>query len=143
MRKKERTVASGPDASASNDVWTAVPRRSWWGRASVSDAPPDAAPDDPLAADHNDASAAHAEWADRLARYVDQQGPMDALRLRPPSEPPWPQTANPMLGYLIERSSEIARDDGLDAALEWIGTNAWFEGVIAERVRIARLLDDA
>ena len=46
-----------------------------------------------------------------------------------------------MLAYLTERSREIASEDGLDAALEWIIRHAWFEGAISERARIARLVD--
>jgi hypothetical protein len=86
-------------------------------------------------------SAALARWKDRLSRYVDSQGGLDALRLRSPSEPPWPAADNPMLAYLTERSREIASEEGLDAALGWIIRHAWFEGAISERARIARLVD--
>jgi hypothetical protein len=47
-----------------------------------------------------------------------------------------------MLGYLGERSKEIAAADGLDTALAWLARNAWFEGAISERARIARLVDE-
>ena len=86
-------------------------------------------------------SAALAKWKDRLGRYVDGQGALDALRLRRPSEPPWPAPDNPMLAYLYERSREIVITEGLDTALAWLASNAWFEGAIAERSRFARHLD--
>jgi hypothetical protein len=115
-------------------------RRGWFAVSGVSETTEVEAPTDDFADDRD--SVARTEWADRLSRYVDQQGPIDALRLRSPSEPPWPQTDNPMVGYLTDRSSEIFAEEGLDAALAWLVSNAWFEGVVAERVRIARLLDD-
>jgi uncharacterized protein (DUF2236 family) len=137
MRRRDRSVVAGDDAAA-EQLWNAVPSgRTRWGRR-----PAESPPDAEALVDSFDDSAARAEWADRLARYVDQQGAMDALRLRSPSEPPWPQAENPMVGYLVSRGAEIVAERGLDAALEWLATNAWFEGVIAERVRIARLLDD-
>jgi len=33
---------------------------------------------------------------------------------------------NPMLGYLVDRSAEIAGEEGLGAALAWLASNAWF-----------------
>ena len=88
-----------------------------------------------------DDSEALARWKDRLSGYVDLQGTLDALRLRPSSEQPWPAFDNPMLGYLKERGVEIAGNDGLDAAVAWLAANSWFEGAIAERSRFIRLLD--
>ena len=87
-------------------------------------------------------NVALAHWKDRLRLYVEQQGPLDALRLRSPSEPPWPAPDNPMVGYLIERCTEMATDEGFEAALTWLAANAWFEGVISERARIERLIDE-
>ena len=87
-------------------------------------------------------SVAVAQWTQRLSRYVEQQGPLDALRLRSSSEPPWPATDNPMVRYLIDRSREIAAESGLDEALASLAANAWFEGVVAERARITRLIDE-
>ena len=95
-----------------------------------------------FAADDDAASAARNRWRDRLADYVDRQGPLDALRLRPLSEPPWPADDNPMHAYLLERTSEIASEADLETALRWLGRNAWFEGCIAERSRVSRLLED-
>jgi hypothetical protein len=95
-----------------------------------------------LLAGDEDGSLALARWKDRLSQYVDRQGALDALRLRSPSEPPWPATDNPMLSYLSERSKEIAIEDGVDTAVAWLARNAWFEGAIAERARIARLVDE-
>jgi|tagenome__1003787_1003787.scaffolds.fasta_scaffold20847780_1 hypothetical protein len=88
-----------------------------------------------------DDSEALARWKDQLSEYVDLQGTLDALRLRPSSEQPWPAFDNPMLGYLRERGTEIAANDGLAAAVAWLAANAWFEGAIAERSRFIRLLD--
>jgi hypothetical protein len=95
-----------------------------------------------LLVDDADQGVALERWKDRLRRYVEQQGPLDALRLRSSSEPPWPAAENPMVGYLIERGTEIANHDGLDPAIAWVATNAWFEGVIAERARMQRLIDE-
>ena len=95
-----------------------------------------------LLGDDSGDSEALARWKDRLSPYVDRQGGLDALRLRAPSEPPWPAQDNPMLAYLSERSREIAADEGLDNALAWIIRHAWFEGAISERARIARLVDE-
>ena len=58
------------------------------------------------------------------------------------SEPPWPATDNPMIGFLIERCTEIATGDGLDAAAQWLAANAWIEGAIAERGRIERRISE-
>ena len=87
-------------------------------------------------------TVALAHWKDRLRQYVEQQGPLDALRLRSPSEPPWPAPENPMVGYLIERCTEMATEEGFEAAVTWLAANAWFEGVISERARIERLIDE-
>jgi len=95
-----------------------------------------------LLADEGGHSEALARWKARISRYVDSQGGLDALRLRSPSEPPWPSADNPMLAYLRERSREIAAEDDLDTALSWIVRHAWFEGAISERARIARLVDE-
>lgn len=120
---------------------------------------PDRTGDSPVAAttDHNafertvdekildlggDESVALGKWKDRLGHYVDSQGTLDALRLRRPSEPPWPAPDNPMLGYLYERSREIALTEGIDTALAWLASNSWFEGAIAERSRFARHLNN-
>jgi hypothetical protein len=94
-----------------------------------------------FAALYADDSEALARWKDRLSSYVDLQGTLDALRLRPSSEQPWPAFDNPMLSYLKERGAEIAAHDGLDAAMAWLAANSWFEGAIAERSRFIRLLD--
>ena len=47
-----------------------------------------------------------------------------------------------MLGYLIAWGTEIAAAEGLEGALAWLAANAWFEGVIAERARIERRIDE-
>jgi hypothetical protein len=88
-----------------------------------------------------DDSEALERWEDRLSAYVDLQGTLDALRLRPPTEPPWPASDNAMLGYLVERAAEIENASGLGSALAWLASNAWFEGALAERARFARWLD--
>jgi hypothetical protein len=96
-----------------------------------------------LLAGDADEGLARARWKDQLGRYVQQQGPLDALRLRPSSEKPWPASDNPMVGFLIERCTEIATEDGIAAAARWLAANAWLEGVIAERARIERFLGEA
>jgi len=96
---------------------------------------------DLLAGDEDD-SVALAHWKDRLSDYVDRQGALDALRLRDPTEAPWPALGNPMLGYLRDRTAEIEAEDGIGVALAWLARNAWFEGAVAERARITRLIDE-
>jgi hypothetical protein len=96
-----------------------------------------------FAADEHDASAARNRWADQLTQYVNKQGSLDAIRLRPASEPPWPADENPMFSYLLERGSEIATEADLETALRWIARNAWLEGCIAERNRVLRALEEA
>ena len=96
---------------------------------------------DGIAQLYADDSAALAHWKDRLSRYVDLQGTLAALRLRPSSEQPWPSADNAMLGYLKERAAEIQAVNGLEAAIAWLAANSWFEGAIAERSRFIRLLD--
>jgi hypothetical protein len=95
-----------------------------------------------FAADEDAASAVHVRWRDRLAEYASRQGPLDALRLRPLSESPWPADDNPMYAYLLERSSEIAAESDVETALRWLGLNAWLEGCLAERSRVLRALEE-
>jgi hypothetical protein len=93
-------------------------------------------------ADPGAESAVFARWNEQLGHYVQGQGSLDALRLRSNTEPPWPQVDNPMLCYLIERTSEIIERDGIDPAIAWLATHAWLEATIAERSRLARTLVD-
>src|SRR5882724_2005580 len=95
-----------------------------------------------LLADPSEQSDALARWSDRLAQHVQRQGSLDALRLRPESEAPWPQPDNPMLCYLVERTAEIIEIDGVDRAMAWLATHVWLEATIEERGRLARLLVD-
>ncbi len=95
-----------------------------------------------LLADPEADSDAFARWSDDLDVYVQRQGALDALRLRPRSEAPWPQDDNPMVAYLRDRADEIADDEGRDAAFEGLAQQAWFEATLAERARLARLLTD-
>ena len=95
-----------------------------------------------LLADPGSSSRAFSRWSERLAVYVRQQGSLDALRLRPISEPPWPTDDNPMLSYLVERTAEIAEDEDADVATAWLARQSWLEATIAERSRVARLLTD-
>lgn len=95
-----------------------------------------------LLAEPDSDSPAFARWGDRLALYVRGQGTLDALRLRPETEAPWPGDDNPMLSYLTERAGEIVEHDGADAAIAWLAPQVWFEATIAERSRIERLLID-
>jgi hypothetical protein len=93
-------------------------------------------------ADARDRSLAFARWSTQLSDYVQQQGSLDALRLRPISEPPWPRDDNPMLCYLVDRTAEIAHHDGSDVAIAWLVRQAWLEATVAERSRVAFLLAD-
>ena len=120
--------------------WTLAGRA--WDELDEMTAVDDETAEEAIAELGGDDSAARARWNDRLGEYVDQQGPLDVLRLRPQTEPPWPTCDNPMLGYLVDRSAEIADREGLGAALAWLASNAWFEGSLAERSRFARFLDD-
>jgi hypothetical protein len=95
-----------------------------------------------LLAEPGNDSDALARWQEPLAQYVRNQGQLDALRLRPSTEAPWPQLDNPMVGYLIERAEELAETDGAGAAIYWLATHSWFEATIAERSRLSRLLFD-
>lgn len=114
--------------------------RSYWTPAESDDLLDDEL-EDAIAHLYEDGGPALARWKDRLSQYVDLQGTLDALRLRPSSEQPWPAFDNPMLGYLKERTAEIVAKDGLEAAVTWLAANAWFEGALAERSRIIRVLD--
>jgi hypothetical protein len=95
-----------------------------------------------LVAEPSEQNTAFARWSDRLAGYVQGQGSLDALRLRPESEAPWPQPENPMLCYLVERTAELIDVDGVDPAMAWLATHVWLEATIAERARLERLLVD-
>jgi len=120
---------------------TAATDLSYWDRPERSARFDDDDLDEGIEHLYEDGGAALARWKDRLGEYVDLQGTLDALRLRPSSEQPWPAFDNPMLGYLKERTGEIVEKDGLEAAITWLAANSWFEGAIAERSRFIRLLD--
>jgi hypothetical protein len=126
--------APKPDSTAASDI-------SYWGHAESDGPAGDDEFEDAIAHLYEDGGPALARWKDRLSQYVDLQGTLDALRLRPVSEQPWPAFDNPMLGYLKERSGEIVEKDGLEAAVTWLAANAWFEGALAERSRFIRFLD--
>ena len=96
---------------------------------------------DLLAGDEDD-SQALADWKDRLSEYVDRQGALDALRLRAPTEPPWPAPDNPMIGYLRERSEEIVAEDGLGAAVGVDREECVVRGRPFGTARIVRLIDE-
>ena len=164
MRRRDRTLTVGRAESTRlgagrGDVAFGSVGRHWWGRSRVASsargietADGNESFDDLDERDLDDeiiellvdetGSIALARWRERLSRYIDQQGALDALRLRTSTEPPWPSTDNPMLGYMIERGAEIGSGEGFEVALAWLAANAWFEGVIAERARIARRIDE-
>ena len=50
-----------------------------------------------------------------------------------PAGVPWPTPENPMLAYLVRRSSVLAASDGTGNALVWLGVHAWYEGALAGR----------
>ncbi|HVJ96962.1 MAG TPA: hypothetical protein VNC41_09040 [Acidimicrobiia bacterium] len=87
-------------------------------------------------------SAARVQWRNHLDQYFRNQGGVDALRLRPSDEAPWPQDDNPMYRYLVERAGELADTEDPAAAMQWLASRAWFEATLAERSRVARLLVD-
>jgi hypothetical protein len=126
--------AGEPDSTAASDL-------AYWDHAESDDLLDADELDDAISHLYEDGGPALARWKDRLSQYVDLQGTLDALRLRPSSEQPWPAFDNPMLGYLKERTTEIVAKDGLEAAITWIAANAWFEGALAERSRFIRLID--
>jgi len=95
-----------------------------------------------LLPDLHEQSPAYARWSEQLDAYLAAQGALDALRLRPSDEAPWPDGTNPMLSYLRERAAELVSEEGLDAAIAWLARQAWFEAAIAERARMSRLLID-
>jgi hypothetical protein len=74
------------------------------------------------------------EEIDALRTYVLGE-PEDVLRLRSNTQPdfPWPTPDNPMVAYLVRRSSVLAASDGTGNALVWLGVHAWFEGALAGR----------
>ena len=87
-------------------------------------------------------SAARVQWRDHLDEYVRGQGGIDALRLRPSDEAPWPQDDNPMYRYLVERAAELADSQDREAAIQWLAARTWFEATLAERSRVQRMLVD-
>jgi hypothetical protein len=81
------------------------------------------------------------EYSVQLAAYLDGQGSgLDTLRSRTQPNPPWPETDNPMLGYLIARANEILVAEGAKAAIVWLAVHSWFEGSIEERAKLLRSL---
>lgn len=93
--------------------------------------------DDPAAE-----SDARTQWRAHLDEYVRSQGGIDALRLRPSGEAPWPQADNPMYRFLVERAAELADSQDPEAAIQWLAARTWFEATLAERSRVARMLVD-
>ncbi len=71
----------------------------------------------------------------RLVRQERVAQPVDALRLRPSDEAPWPQEDNPMYRYLVERAGELADSDDLAAAMQWLASRAWFEATLADMMK--------
>ena len=92
--------------------------------------------------DHAAESEARTQWREPLDEYFRGQGGIDALRLRPSDEAPWPQDDNPMYRYLVERAGELASAEDAGAAIQWLAARTWFEATLAERSRVARMLVD-
>ena len=67
--------------------WTLAGRA--WDELDEMTAADDVTVEDVAELDADD-SEARARWNDRLSDYVDLQGALDVLRLRPRTEPPWP-----------------------------------------------------
>ena len=85
----------------------------------------------------NDSSDHHPGPDDTvLQAYGAAQGD-EASRLRttPQGEPPWPDTHNPMLGYLIRHGADLVDEVGAREAILWVAVHAWYEGGIDEVAR--------
>ena len=81
---------------------------------------------------------AQLRWAASLQRYQHELGTADALRHQPMTIRPWPAPNNPMLGYLMDETLEIAEHHTLAAAIVWLAEHAWCEGAIAEHAALTR-----
>lgn len=60
-------------------------------------------------------SGAFERWAQQLEAYLDGRVGVEALRSRSQPHPPWPEDDNPMVKYLIDRSSELYETGGLQS----------------------------
>lgn len=75
-------------------------------------------------------------WKGRVNEYVESQGePVQAVRnAMAMPDPPYPDVNNPMLGYLIETTSDVLEKDpspeGIQSALTWLAVHAWYEGAL-------------
>lgn len=74
--------------------------------------------------DDTDDSEALRLWQERLEAYLGGQEGVEGLRSRVQPNPPWPDSDNPMLGYLLARAVEIHEADGLEMALTWVAVHA-------------------
>ena len=80
-------------------------------------------------------------YDERLMAYLDGQGSqVEALRSRSQPSEPWPEADNPMLSYLIDRTTELLAAEGAETAVVWLAVHAWFEGTFDERARMLRKL---
>lgn len=68
--------------------------------------------------DDTDDSEALGLWQERLEAYLGGQEGVEGLRSRVQPNPPWPDSDNPMLGYLLARAMEIHEADGLEMAFD-------------------------
>lgn len=91
-------------------------------------------------ADDNENSPAAATWAARVTSYLTAQEGIEPLRSRVQPNAPWPESDNPMLGYLIARAIEIMEKDGPETALLWVAVHSWFESAIDTRADLIRHL---
>lgn len=90
--------------------------------------------------DDTDDSEALGLWQERLEAYLGGQEGVEGLRSRVQPNPPWPDSDNPMLGYLLARAMEIHEADGLEMALTWVAVHAWFESAVDTRAELIRHL---
>ena len=90
--------------------------------------------------DDNESSPAIELWGDRVSSYIDGQEGVGTLRSRIQPNPPWPESDNPMLGYLIARAMEIHEEHGPESAIAWVAVHAWFESALDTRAEMIRHL---
>ena len=66
-----------------------------------------------------------------LVRYAEAQSEhaQQARTMLPPSSP-WPEAVSPILRYLIASAADLLETDGLESALVWLASHAWFEGAL-------------
>ena len=75
-------------------------------------------------------------WRSRLTAYLDGMASVEEVRQHSQGQRPWPLPDNPMLGYLLDRASEMLKESKQSDVLIWLAVHAWFEGAIAEKAAV-------